>query len=247
MSSGRKQRREVTLGRRAFLSTASALSLGAIAALAMPPATAAGMATLCVFLHAQTNAQTLEKALESMLPGVTVSVLSRVKDFETRMRQQPDAVLSLPAVLHAQACPVHLQGFRGGSSTEAYVLLSVKPMAPARVRTIGAVDLLGRAHMPAFVGNLLGGNTPAVTLVTKIVDLLPLLQFDKVDAVILPLRSVAWLKARTRVAMSVTDLPGGHVGLPAVSFLSPQGHRLRELIVKATPGLRAEIGVETWR
>lgn len=247
MSETRTGRGATSFGRRAFLSTASVVSACVVAARALPLASAADALTLHVFLHVHANAQELEKRFEQDLPGVSVSVFSRVKDFEARLRQGPDAVLSLPAMLQAQGCPVHLQGVRGGVATEVYVLLSASPMTPDKVRRIGAVDLLGRAQMPGFVGKLLGGATPAVTLVTKLVDLLPLLQFDKVDAVILPQRAVGWLKARTRVAMHVTDLPSAQVGLPAVSFLTAQGHRLREPIMKVSPGIRAEIGIETWR
>jgi hypothetical protein len=247
MSSIRKQSPGGALLRRSFLATAALVPLGLLAARALPRASAADALTLYVFVHTQTNAQALEKALEAALPGVAVSAFSRVRDFEAQIRQRPDAVLSLPAALHAQGCTVHLQGMRGGATTESYVLLATAPVTPAGVRSVGAVDLLGRAQMPGFVGNLLGGNTPAVTLVTKLVDLLPLLQLNKVDAVILPQRSVAWLRARTRVDLKITDLPGAQVGLPAVSFLTPEGHRLRELIVKAAAGLLTEIGVETWR
>ena len=206
-----------------------------------------GALTLYVFLHTQTNAQVLEDMMEQGLPGVSVRVFSRAKDFESSVRQRPDAVLSLPPVLQAQNYPVHIQGQRGGSASEPYVLVSSTKISPAQVRTVGAVDLLGRSRMPAFIGKLLGGNSPNVTPVTKIADLLPLLQFDKVDAVILPERSVAWLKSRTRVELHVTSLPSGQVGLPAISFLSPAGNRLKELIPKLGPAVRAEIGVDTWR
>lgn len=213
----------------------------------MPPVNADSALTFYVFLHTQTNAQALERMFEEALPGVSVRVFSRAKDFESSVRQRPDAVLSLLPVLQAQGYTVHLQGQRSGSATEAYVLLSAAKVVPSQVRSIGAVDLLGRSRMPGFIGKLLGGNTPEVTPVTKIADLLPLLQFNKVDAVVLPERSVGWLRSRTRVELQVTQLPSGQVGLPAISFLSPAGQRLRELVPRFGTAVRTEIGVDAWR
>ncbi|HEX6276182.1 MAG TPA: hypothetical protein VFZ53_24240 [Polyangiaceae bacterium] len=235
------------LGRRAFVSTATLFSFAFLVGGGTRSVSADAAVTFYVFLHAQTGAQALQKMFEDALPGVSVRVFSRAKDFENSVRQRPDAVLALLPVLQAQSYTIHLQGQRGGSPTERYVLLSQKPVSASSVRTIGAVDLLGRSRMPAFVSKLLGGNSPELTPVTKVADLLPLLQFDKVDAVVLPERSVGWLKSRTRVPLQVSDLPSGQVGLPAMSFLSPAGQRLRELVPKWSPAIRAEIGVDSWR
>jgi hypothetical protein len=232
--------------RRSFLSAATLLSVALLVS-SSAPVKANPPLTLYVFLHTQASAQALEKMLEDALPGVSVRVFSRAKDFESSLRQHPDAVLSLLPVLHAQGYTVHLQGQRGGSATEPYVLLSAAKLSPANVKSIGAVDLLGRSRMPAFITKLLGGPTPDVTPVTKVADLLPLLQFNKVEAVILPERSVGWLRSRTRVPLQVTALPNGQVGLPAISSLSPGGQRLRELVSKLGGAVRGEIGVDAWR
>jgi hypothetical protein len=61
-------------------------------------------------------------------------------------------------------------------STERYALISVgQPVDPASVTSVGAVDILGRQGMKEFVATLLGVS-PRIECVTKVEDLLPLLQ-----------------------------------------------------------------------
>ena len=235
------------LARRLLVAMAGLSGLQLLALHGPRTASAAGELVLCVFLHTQMNAHALENLLKDALPGVAVRVFSRAKDFEGGLHQNPDGVLSLLPVLQANGFKADVQGLRAGSASERYVLLSASSVTAAAVRSVGAVDFLGRSRMPAFVAKLLNGNAPRVTPVTKLVDLLPLLQFGTVDAVILPERNVPRLKSGTRLKLQVAELPNPQVGLPALSILTPAGRRLRDSLLKAGDAVRAEIGVETWR
>jgi hypothetical protein len=238
--------RRPNLGRRLLVALAGLSGLELVL-LQGPRTASASELVLCVFLHTQMNAHSLENLMKSALPGVVVRVFSRAKDFESGLRQNPDAVLSLLPVLQANGHKADVQGLRAGSPTERYVLLSASSVTANSVRAVGAVDLLGRSRMPAFVAKLLNGNAPRVTPVTKLVDLLPLLQFGSVDAVILPERNVPRLKSGTRLKLQVAELPNPLVGLPALAILTPGGRSLRDALLKAGDAVRTEIGVDTWR
>jgi hypothetical protein len=79
-------------------------------------------------------------------------------------------------------------------------------------------------------------------------DLLPLLQFAAVDAVLVPAAAVKSISERSRLPMRVRELPEARVGLPALGVLTD---RHRDGVVKQILGLDGEtnrtIGVESWR
>jgi hypothetical protein len=231
------------VGRRSFVLA----SAGALAATQASFTSAAEALSLHVFVQTQATTVLFDRMLEAALPGVAVRVFNRSRDFDKHRENGADAVMSLLPVLEAQGHPVHLQGVRNASPTEPYVFMSSVKLAPASAREVGAADLLGRSRMPAFIQTLLGGPQPSVTLVTKLIDLIALIQFEKVDGVVLPERHVRWLEAKTRLTLFIAELPNARVGLPAVSFLTPSGRRLGEALVKIGPELCSEIGVDTWR
>ena len=108
-------------------------------------------------------------------------------------------MLTLPVVLAAQGLSPTLHGLAHGSTEERYALVGAgAPPEAAKVASVGALDLLGRDGTNHFVHRLVGQQA-RVERVTKIEDLLPLLQMQRVDAVLLPARLVGEACARPAV------------------------------------------------
>src|SRR5262249_37757273 len=90
-----------------------------------------------------------------------------------------------------------------------------------RVSAVGALDLLGRDGTNAFVYSLLG-TKPKIERVTKFEDLLPLIQMQKVDAILLPTRLLPDLQAASRLTLTQRELDK-LVKLPAVASVGAAG------------------------
>jgi len=191
-----------------------------------------------------------QRAFQSLLgaglPGVVTTAVGRAGDFERALQDSPDAVLSLPVVLGANKLTPALRGFSRGSSEERYALVGAGS-APetSKVASVGALDLLGRDGTNRFVRRLVNQQA-RVERVTKIEDLLPLLQIQRVDAVLLPARLVAELRAASRLPLVERELELT-VALPAVANTGPGGAALLAAISKMPRDVSKLLGVEEWR
>jgi len=212
---------------------------------------AEGRPTLYVFLHTDVKSTVLEKALQGSLPDLSVTVFGRFRDFEQALSgRPPDAVLALQPLLEARKLSAALRGIGQGRDVEPYVLMSVgSPLAGSLAgRTIGVVDLLGRTDTQTFVLALLKAPDAHLKLVTKLEDLLSLLQFAAADAILVPARIVKSFTERSRLSLQVRALPDVVVGRPAVAVLAPSS---RAAVVRGIQRLDAAtnqlMGVESWR
>ena len=107
---------------------------------------------LLVYLHVSLKQRAFQGLLQSALPGVDVTAVGRISDFDRAMSDSPDAVLTLPLVLSAKNMRVQLQGQRSGSGEEKYALVAADAAPdPARVKAVGALDVLGRDGTNLFV------------------------------------------------------------------------------------------------
>lgn len=207
-----------------------------------------GGGTLFVYLPIDVSPRVLEKGLGASLPGVTVTVFGRYKDFEKASeRDHPDAVMSLRPVLEARKLKPALQGAAGGKTSETYVTLAVGETPTLVGAALGAVDLMGRKETASFFGRLLALPDPKFTWVTKTEDLLPLLQFQTARVVVLPTRSVAALKAKSSLSLRITSAPTIEVGLPALAITGPAGPAIRDRARKLPKDLNLMIGVDQWQ
>jgi hypothetical protein len=207
--------------------------------------------TLYVYVHTDTKSATLEKTLQDRMPSLTVTVFGRFRDFEEAMTsRRPDAVVALQALLASQNVPVALQGLRGEHDWEPYVLLSPEPTGEGSLsgKVIGVVDLLGRDGTQQFVTKLLKTTDLKLKRVTKMEDLLPLLQFSAADAVLVPAAAVKSVTERSRLPLKVREIADARVGLPAVGVLNG---KVKDLMVKQVQALDGEtnrtLGVEKWK
>ncbi len=235
------------VSRRAML-LGSAMAGAGVVLGGLPKTAAAAELSLYVFVHTFLEPRALGRQFERALPGVSVWVLTRARDFSRVRAREPDGVLALAPVLEANGFMPALQGQRNGQTAEPYVLLSTVPVAPREVKSVGVVDILGRRQMSKFVASLLGGNEPAVTPVTKLADLLALLQLGRVEAVLLPAREAGPLMTRTRLSLKLTRLEGAMVGLPAYSALTAGGKHIAGMLDGlAADDVLQQIGVDSWR
>src|SRR5690606_27672790 len=113
--------------------------------------------------------------------------------------------------------------------------------------SVGCLDLVDRRHLPTFVANLLGTqNAPEIQRVTKVEDLLQLLQFERADAVLLPERFYAEFAALTKLDLKVLRLPSAKAKRMAVAFPGNQG--IVESAVRNLPSeIKQRIGIDGWK
>ncbi|HEX5100978.1 MAG TPA: hypothetical protein VFV94_15820 [Polyangiaceae bacterium] len=226
------------------------LGLQALAALAAAELVAqtaqARTAKLLVFLHVALKQRAFESELQAALPGLEVRAVGRLGDFERGLEDGQDAVLSLPALLQSHGLSGKLQGMRGGSPEERYSLVGAGTVPdPARVAAVGALDLLGRDGTNAFVHALLGAK-PKVERVTKFEDLLPLIQMQKVDAILLPTRLLSDLQSVSRLTLTQREL-SKLVRLPAVASAGAGGAEVLAAVARMPVKVSRTLGVDEWR
>ena len=210
-----------------------------------------GPPVLYVYLHTDSKFAELERVLKSQLPALAVTVFGRFRDFEEAMQARPpDAVLGIGALLNTLDLPPALQGLRGGVDWETYALLSPDAAldTTAAGKVIGAVDLLGRTATQAFVAQLVGSDDIKLKRVTKLEDLLPLLQLSAADGVVAPAATVRGIIAQSRLPLRMRELPQTRVKLPAVGVRNAAG---RDLVVKQIQRMdgatNRTLGVDAWR
>ena len=200
---------------------------------------------LLVYLHVSLKQRAFQGLLQSALPGVDVTAVGRISDFDRAMAESPDAVLTLPLVLSAKNLRVQLQGQRSGSGEEKYALVAADSAPdPAGVKAVGALDVLGRDGTNQFVNRMLG-TSPKVERVTKVEDLLPLLQMQRVDAILIPQRLLSDVKSASRINLVQRELPK-QIGLPAVASLGSAGPNISAGIAKLPMNLSQTMGVDAW-
>jgi hypothetical protein len=143
-----------------------------------------------------------------------------------------------------------VQGLHQNNDREPYVLLSGGASLEGSLsgKTIGVVDLLGRTGTQDFVGHLLKTPDVKLNLVTKMEDLLSLLQFFAAEGVLVPAVAVDRLKERSRLPLRVRTLTDALVGLPAAGLINASARRLlvSQFQALAAPANRM-LGVDHWK
>lgn len=203
-------------------------------------------ARLLVYLHLAVKQRALQEQLGSGLPGIDVMAVGRIADFDRALESAPDAALTLPVVLDARGYKPGLRGLRLGQPDEVYVLVSEGTAPSAKgITSVGAVDLLGRTGTTELVHRLLGAS-PKVDRVTKVEDLLFLLQLRRVEAIIVPDRLLGNLRSMTRMNLVKTDL-SVRMGLPAAVSLTARGEGVLIGIRNLSKSHAQTLGVDAWK
>jgi hypothetical protein len=213
---------------------------------ATPPA----RPSLYVYLHTEVKFSALEKALGHTLPDLEVTVFGRFRDFEeSNANRKPDAVQAQQPMLAMLALPTTQQGLRGDSEWEPYVLLSEEGVAQdeAAARVVGVVDLLGRTGTQQLVSRLLRDPHIELRRVTKLEDLLPLLQFSAAGSVLASASAAKTITQRSRLRLRVQSVPDARVGLPALGVWTPEKRALIVRQVQAIdPAILHILGLDRW-
>ncbi len=229
---------------------AAALLIGCCLLLLSPPITAGPEATLYVYAVTPLRARALEQKIEESMPGVDVTVFGKLSDFRTALEvNPPSAALSPKPVLASLNRNPDLQGVRAGSDAEQYLLVSTRALTKEMLSSLryGMVDLVERKSLPKFVAGLLGvSDTPEVQRVTKIEDLLQLLQFQTADAVLLPERFRSDFESKSKMSFTILSLSTAKVGLVAVTFINNR-QPVENAIRKLPKQVLADLGVDEWR
>jgi hypothetical protein len=200
---------------------------------------------LLVYLHVAVKQRAFQGLLRAALPGVESAAVGRIGDFERALAEGQDAVLTLPVVLEARGMKPGLRGTRQGAPDERYALVGDGAAPPSSVGSIGAIDLLGRDGTLSFVRRI--AETPArVERVTKVEDLLPLLQMRRVEAVLSPLRTVADLQSNSRLPLVAREL-ATRVGLPAASAVGSEGRAVLARLTGLPADISKMLGIDGWR
>lgn len=243
---------------RARLQTSAGTRFGWACALAVlfaaqtPSAASAqsGKPVVHVFLQLDAKSGALEKMLQQQLPGLALTVFSRYRDLEdASATAKPDGLVAITPVLQQRGKKPSLQGTRGGKDMEPYLLVWVGTTldGPLSGKTIGAVDVMGRDGTQTFVAGLLKANDIKVKRVAKTEDLLPLLEFNAADGILIPSSTLARLTERTRLAIKSREVPGGPVGLPALAVFNDAA---KNSITKAFSAVDAAtkkiLGIDAW-
>jgi hypothetical protein len=236
MSEGHVRRRTL-LGRLPPAVLLSRLALGA-------EASASSGARMSVFMHIDARARHVEAAFQKEYSGADIRALSRFLDLQDSL-SGADAVLAPRPVLDALGLPPVLSGSRAGVDDEAYVLLSTRSLTKEDPNTVGVIDLLGRRGTRDFVERLLGRMPTSIRAVTKVEDLLPLLQLEIADAVLTPERWLESFRKESRLPLQAVRL-SARVGLPALALVTPQGQPLVAQVKAMSPALCADLGVDAW-
>jgi hypothetical protein len=200
---------------------------------------------LLVFLHSAVKQRAFQAELREPLPGLSVTSVGRVSDFERARKQGQDALLTHPVVLQTFGVTPRLRGFRAGKPDEAYSLVSVGALLdPLLAPSVGTLDILGRDGTVSFVRRLLGAS-PEVERVTKVEDLLALLQMKRVSAILLPTRLFPELAQASRLALVQREL-ATRVELPALAVVGPEGEKVLAAVTKVAARFANLIGVDQW-
>lgn len=229
-------RRQVVV---AGLAGAAAVALGPMPAHASAP-------SLAVFVHVDAKLRYFQGLLRDALPSVDVTVYSRFGDVVQAIDGGAHALLALRSVLEYQGLKLATSGHVAGQTTEPYVLIANgRQVDPKSVRRVGTVDLLGRKGTQQWVERLLNAN-PEVNRVTKFEDLLPMLQLEMADAVLLPAAVATVFKEKSRLPLQTTHL-GVQVGLPALSVLKVGGEQIVPALTRAGGSLKQIMRIDGWQ
>jgi hypothetical protein len=201
---------------------------------------------LLVFLHVAVKQRAFQGELQAALGGIDVTAVGRIGDFDRALQDGPDAVLTLPVVHSARGLSASLHGRRQGATDETYALVGADSAPdPAKIQSVGALDLLGRDGTDAFVTRIVRAR-PKVERVTKVEDLLPLLQMQRVDAILLATRFVSELRKASRMSLTQREL-ATRVELAAAANLGPGGAQILGALSRLPAQLSNAMGVDEWR
>lgn len=206
-----------------------------------------------VFYPTTVRAKTIQHNFMNLCPGADVTVFDVYNQFIAKVKSEPpDAILSKPFLFNQlDGFSIVLNGYRNGKNIEPYVLISVdKKMTVTDITDktkIGALDFFGRKGTILFMKQFFTA-TPVIMRVTKVEDLLPLLQFKMVAAVVLPQIYADYVKKNSNLNLIIAPFSTVHTGIAAVAIR--EGREVPKIIESLTAAGKTKTllyEVEQWK
>lgn len=208
-------------------------------------------AKIYVFYPSMARPNVVQTALAAKSGGNEITVFGRLADFTAMMTATPPDVILVPKALADQYkdFKVFLKGSRGGSTSGDAVLLSAGATIDPKTAgglNLGVVGILDRAAMGSFASGIVGGS-PKLKLVTKVEDLLPLIQFKSADAVLVSEDQVDDIKGKSAAQLVATPVPGAKWSFVVAAASKDDAGKAIEPVLKALGSPEKKLlGVDGW-
>lgn len=207
---------------------------------------------LFVFVPTLMSTRALSSVLESHLVGVQVTVFGRFADFKSAVRSlNPEGALSLAETLGAVGLKPSLLGIEKADSTEPYVVLTHRErpnLLKLSQYTLGMVDIVGRDALPAFAKRLLRLDAePRIRRVLKTADLLPSLNLDLADGIVIPERFAVELQDSSRLNLQLIRPDGARLHRPAVALVDGKQEQIRRALLQLPKEAKKSLGIDDWK
>lgn len=192
-----------------------------------------------------------EKISKEIPKNLTVVVFGRYEDFISQVQsQKPTMILTLPELTHQlQEYSSKLEGIQAGGSREPYCFLSTADTFSEETianTTIGLIDFLGKKEMESSIRTAYGDKVK-IKRIRKVEDLLPLLLYDMVDAILIPRRYITFFEKQSSIEFHVSEAKYSTslVSLFILEKSTPQNSV--ESIQTLSDSILSLFGVEKWK
>ena len=206
-----------------------------------------------MYVYVPAGGDGLRRGFRRHLVNVDIEVFSSEAGLKTRAAQvPPDVVVGSPSLLQSLGWAAQLSTEGGGSATAmAYLVSKSEPLVRAKwaQSTVGIVSAKPRADAARSVQRQLGlPRPPKIRKVSKTDDLLPLLQFDMVDAVLVDAQRLPRLKNRTKLSLATQEVSGAKpIGRLAAGFSNAASRdEIEQKLLGLKESARAEMGTGKW-
>lgn len=192
------------------------------------------------------NADRVHSGLAQGLSGIEVQLVGTESRLRRELASGADAVVASSFVLRGMGLAPSLVAEGGGDYALASFKAGITP-SQAASGTVAVLDELGRKGTPPYLARILGVSTPpSLRRVTKVEDLLTLLQLGQADAIVVRPQHLKTLRGRTQRTLHSIRLRAPSVAL-AVAFVDGGRRTTIEPRIKNLPGeARAELGITRW-
>ncbi|MDJ0836561.1 MAG: hypothetical protein QNK37_08590 [Acidobacteriota bacterium] len=215
--------------------------------------------SLYIYLPSNIRPYIIQKRMETACPNLSITVYGHHRELDKAVKNKiPDAILALEPVTsrdHYDMFQPALYGTVGGKRYEELVLVSrdqTVDLTKISELRIGVVDILGRKNMRIMLARMLGAEIPNIKPVSRLEDLLSLLQVREADVILVPEPMVeTYYKKRSRLPLRTNPIVGGaKMGLAVLAVREDISGTKRGVLMEAFKKMDANmnviLGVEQW-
>ncbi len=213
---------------------------------------------LFVYVPSSIRPAVFEKKLQKVCPSLNVTFYGQHRRLSKAIRQaSPEGIISLEPVIDQTRYDMFeraLVGMQDGKNWETYLLLSREAIDLTKLDQldIGVVDILSRRKMQEMLSEMLEIQTPQYTPVSKVSDLLSLLQVKQADGILVRKELVkTYFRRRTEMQLIDNVLPKAKMGLPVLVTIKGLDPAQKKIVVDAIkalgPEMNTQLGVELWK